>query len=680
MPKRYQIKAAGQGAAELLVYGDIGDSWWGESVTAKEVATELQSLDVSEITVRINSYGGSVADGLAIYNSLRQHKAKIIVHIDGVAVSIASLIAMAGDTVRMGDSALFMVHAPWAGAVGNAKELRQHADVLDSYAAAMAGAYERKTGKTNADVMALLTDGVDHYYTADEAIAEGFVDELIESVAVAASGFDKTEFFNAVMSIRAERLKTEVAAQVVANKPKEAVMPNKVPAATTTPVATVETIEPVAAAVVAPAASADEILAADQQRRNVMEQSFAPFLARAGVSDLLKACQNDSKCSVEAAGQKLLAKLGDGAEPVSKPLNIDVGASGSERLIADSTNVILARMGLETVTAGNNMRGMRLSEIARACLQAGGVSAGGMDIRAMVAASFTQSTSDFPVILENTMHKTLLAGYKLASDKWRRFCKVGQVSDFREHNRYRTGSMGNLDGLNELGEFENKTIPDGEKAKIKAGTKGNIINISRQAIINDDLDAFLGLSKDFGRAYGRTIEADVFAYLLSNPVLEDGVALFHATHGNLAGSGAAIGVATLEAGRVAMGSQKDIGGNDYLDIQPEILLCSLADGGNARVTVNAQYDPETANKLQKPNMVNGIVRDIVDTPRITTAWYMFANPEEVPTLEVAFLNGEQEPYLEFEEGFTVDGARMKVRGDWAIGAIDFRGAYRNAGA
>lgn len=94
----------------------------------------------------------------------------------------------------------------------------------------------------------------------------------------------------------------------------------------------------------------------------------------------------------------------------------------------------------------------------------------------------------------------------------------------------------------------------------------------------------------------------------------------------------------------------------------------------------AQYDPDTANKLQRPNMVNGLFRDIVDTPRITSnRRYLFADPNEAPVLEVVFLDGNDTPYVESEDGFTVDGTRWKVRLDFGVGAVDYRGAVTNVG-
>lgn len=157
---------------DLMVYGDIGESWVAETVSAKNVAGQIQALDpnVKQINIRVNSFGGSVADGIAIHNALRQHPAKKHVVIDGVAMSIASLIAMAGDVVEVFESSVFMLHAPWASISGNAAKLREYADVLDTFAEAMVGAYTRKTGKDAEAIRALLTDGKDHYFTAQEAM------------------------------------------------------------------------------------------------------------------------------------------------------------------------------------------------------------------------------------------------------------------------------------------------------------------------------------------------------------------------------------------------------------------------------------------------------------------------------------------------------------------------------
>lgn len=329
--------------------------------------------------------------------------------------------------------------------------------------------------------------------------------------------------------------------------------------------------------------------------------------------------------------------------------------------------------------AGRKYRNMSLVDLAKDSLVRGGDDVDGMDKMQIVGRAFTSSTSDFPVLLEGANRTVLLANYQNLSDTWRRFCAVGSVSDFREHKRLRMGTFSDLDKVEENGEFKNKKITDANYEKVSIGTKGNIINVSRKMIVNDDLGAFLRLAAMLGRAAARSIENDVYALLASNPTLADGVALFHASHGNLV-TGAAPTVAVLDGMRQQMAKQKDKDSNDFLDIRPDLALSPLSLGGTLRVLNQSQYDHSDAS-LMKPNIVAGLFRDVIDTPRLSgNAYYMFADPSVEPVLEVNFLNGEQNPFMENENGFSVDGTQWKIRLDYGVGAVGFRGVVKNPGA
>lgn len=454
----------------------------------------------------------------------------------------------------------------------------------------------------------------------------------------------------------------------------------------TQPVKTVTAAEPTAATQDAAAIRA-AALAEDGQRRADIKAKFSKFADRDGVQALQTVCESDVNISAQTAADKLLAHLGSQASPIAG--GVVIVQDEADKRIEAMTQSIMARAGVSDAkgrviaSSANPYRGAKLLDLARASLQSCGIKSDLGDQRALVAAAFTQSTSDFPILLENVMHKTLQAAYALQADTWTRFCARGSVGDFRAHPRYRVGSLGNLNSKNELGEFRNKSIPDGEKASITAATKGNVINISRETIINDDLGALTGLSAMLGRAAKRTIEADVYATLALNsgmgPTLTDGVTLFHADHANV--STGAPTVTSFEAARLVMAAQKDVSGNDYLDLKPAIWLGNSAQVGAAKVVLNSTYDPDTANKLQRANIAAGMVQDIVDSARpAATVWYFFANPNEAPVLEVAFLNGNNTPYLEMENGFTVDGSRWKVRMDYGIAGVDYRGAVRSTGA
>lgn len=678
MSKWYEIKAAAKAAdstkvvAEIYIYGNIGDRWNEDGVIASEMVRDIAALDADEITLRINSYGGSVTDGLAIYNALKRHPAPVSVEVDGVAISCASYIAMAGDTITMAKNAQMMIHAPWGYSMGNAAELRDQADVLDRYAKAMSSAYADKSGEHFDDMFALLSDGKDHWYSADEAMAAGFCDTVGAEVDVAASlakSFDLSRF--PMPGAPAASLRFPVsqpAAAAATFKEPQMADPATVAAQPAAPFARTKSDN-------------DQVLA-----------MFKPFAANPGVLALQTDVLSDPALTIEDIQARLLTEVGKGAEPVNPAgshARVETISDEADKRSEAVVSALLVRAGVEqdakvrASMSANPFRGHKLLDLARASLQRSGVKVDGMGQMEIVAAAFTQGTSDFPVLLENTMHKALQAAYARAALTWNRFCATGSVSDFRASNRYRTGSFGVLDAVNELGEFTNKSIPDGEKGTITASTKGNIINLSRQAIINDDLGAFVGLAGMLGRAAGRTVEADVYALLALNaglgPTMGDGLTLFHATHANI-GTGAAISMASIDADRVLMASQLDVSGNDYLDLRPAVLLVPIGLGGTARSINQAEYDPDTANKLQKPNVVNGLYRDIVDTPRLTgTRRYSFCDATEAPVLEVAFLDGRQEPYLEVQDGFDVDGARYKVRLDYGTAAVDYRGAVTNAG-
>ena len=685
-------------ASEIYIYGDIGESWWEETVTAKSFIAELNALDVDDITVRIASIGGSVPDGVAIYNALKRHKAKVTTCVDSFAYSIASLIAMAGDEREMADNAVMMIHAPWTYTGGNAAELRMTADLLDTYAKAMATSYAAATGRTTAVVMSQwLTDGADHYFTAEDALAAGLITRTTSSLPVQASGargLDLSRYRTPQAMAQRLGLPAPATAPAAPNAPTTTVTPTAA-AAAQPPRTSMPNPTQTAATDEALAAARAEATQAEASRRTEVRAAFQPFASRNDIdqtelASLREQCENDTTITPEAAGKKLLALMAKGAGPANPTggPRIETVSDEADKFRAAAGESIMARAGSVArdgkrvvASTANPLRGRKLLAIAEACLRRIGVNPDGMDQMQVVARAFTQSGSDFPILLETTMHKVLQAAYATQSDTWSLFCGIGSVSDFRAHNRYRTGSFGNLDSLTELGEFKNKTIPDGERASITAGTKGNIINLSRQAIINDDLSAFSSLAAGLGRAARRTIESDVYALVNTPGNYSDGVAVFHATHGNLAGAGAAPSVAAFDAVRTAMANQKDVSGNDFLDIQPSIWLGPVGLKGDADVINQSRYDPDASNKLERVNKALGIFSRTIGSPRLTgTAWYAFCDPMIAPALEVAFLDGNQEPYLENENGFQVDGTRWKVRHDYGIAWVEFKSSYRNPGA
>nr|MDT0253423.1 Clp protease ClpP [Endozoicomonas sp.] len=187
----FSIKNEAGQTPELFIYDDI-DDWWG--VSAQSVIDQIRDMDASEINVRVNCRGGMVFEGIAIYNALRLHKASVHISIEGLAASIASVIAMAGDKVTIAENAMMMIHNPYGWASGDAEAMRKTADVMDKIADSIAVSYTARTGKTIEEMKALME--AETWYTAAEALEAGLVDQVDQPIKAAAC-FDLSKFNNA---------------------------------------------------------------------------------------------------------------------------------------------------------------------------------------------------------------------------------------------------------------------------------------------------------------------------------------------------------------------------------------------------------------------------------------------------------------------------------------------------
>lgn len=191
MKRIWELKQSASGVLNLYIYGDVkGDyyNWWGDVIESETSANHFRQelekyANVSEIHIFINSYGGSVFEGTAIYNQLKRHSAKKVVHIDGFACSIASVIAMAGDEIVMPGNALMMIHNMWMGVYGNAAELRKAANDLDTINAAGRKAYMAKAGDKLPEEKLVEMMDAETWLTAEQCIAYGLADRLAEEDA-----------------------------------------------------------------------------------------------------------------------------------------------------------------------------------------------------------------------------------------------------------------------------------------------------------------------------------------------------------------------------------------------------------------------------------------------------------------------------------------------------------------
>lgn len=406
--------------------------------------------------------------------------------------------------------------------------------------------------------------------------------------------------------------------------------------------------------------------------------------------------------SLDVARAAIFEKLAE--KSTANPTNphIGLGEDEGQKHQRGAVNWLLQRSGMAKLVAQaekvelkaldpGEFRGMTLVDLARHFLDRAGRPVRGHDRMRIVGDALTlrdvtQSTSDFALLLENVMNKVLQAQYAITPDTWRQWCNVSTATDFRAQPRYRWGNLSSLDSLTQNGEFKTKGLSDAEKASITVATKGNIVVISRQMIVNDDLNAFTRIPSMLGRAAALSVEVDAYASLALNsglgPALNDGFNVFDNTHHGNNGTGAALAAAAIDLDRVQMASQKEPNGNDYVDLRPAVLLVPVGLGGQAKVINASIYDPDTvANKAQmKPNLVVGLFRTVVDTPRLSgTRRYLFADPSLAPVFEVAFLEGQDAPVMETRDSWGTDGAELKCRFDYGVAGVDYRGAVTNAG-
>lgn len=200
----YRMIAKGE-RAEIYLYGVVGGDWFGDGVTAKQFADDLKALgSVSTIDLRINSEGGDVFAGKAMYTLLVEHKAKVISHIDGLAASAASFIAMAGNEIEIAEGAFMMIHNAWTFALGNAEELRRSANLLDTVDASMVDVYAGRTKQSAGDIKKWMAE--ETWWTGKQCVEKGFADRVVENLKVAASVSDPKRYRNLPTALQPNRV------------------------------------------------------------------------------------------------------------------------------------------------------------------------------------------------------------------------------------------------------------------------------------------------------------------------------------------------------------------------------------------------------------------------------------------------------------------------------------------
>ncbi len=639
----FRMQAKEDQTADIYIYDEIGG--WG--ISARRFTEDLISLgNLSHINLHIHSPGGEVFDGIAIYNQLKNHSATITVYIDGLAASMASVIAMVGDTVIMPKNAMMMIHKPWGVSWGDANDMREYADLLDKLENVLIPAYVAKTGKTTEEITAMLEQ--ETWLDGDECVEHGFADKVIEPVKAMASLTSKRiEEFSSMPSA----IKNQIT-------PKNTTKPTQQPQPNSSP-------EPQPSATYA-----DE-----QIRLNGIKDLFAMFGGRH--NELMITCLADANCSVEKAREQLLNTIAQQQNP--EPSNKDNAHiyAGNGNIVGDSVRAsVMARAGYQDYEKDNAYNSMTLRELARASLTERGVGVATYNPMQMIGMAFTHSTSDFGNILLDVANKAILLGWEENDETFEKWTKKGQLSDFKTAHRVGLGAFPSLRKVREGAEYKYVTLND-KGETIALATYGELFSISRQAIINDDMNMLTDVLKKLGEAAKATIGDLVYAVLIDNEKMSDKKALFSTDHKNMLTGG--MDVETISAGRTAMRQQKE--GERTLNIRPAFMLVPTTLETQAiQVVKSGSVKGADVNA----NIINPVrdLAEIIAEPRLDDAsekdWYMVSR-QGSDTIEVAYLNGIDLPYIDQLDGFTSDGVTTKVRIDAGVAPVDYRGLLKVTG-
>lgn len=308
------------------------------------------------------------------------------------------------------------------------------------------------------------------------------------------------------------------------------------------------------------------------------------------------------------------------------------------------------------------------------------------------------STGSFPQLLLDAANKTLLAGYEEAPYTWAVWARdAGTTADFKNLNRIRFSEMGTPEMVPEGKDYPDAAMSDA-KETYKINKYGNMFTITWETIVNDDLDAISRIPAMQGGACRRLQNQAIYGVLTANAVMADTGALFNTTaqttaggHANLTTGAGAPSVATLNTAFVSMMTKKGLRSDVILNIQPSFLIVPPSLSSTALVLTGSMADPAVGGSAAGNANVKNIYGPNADRPlkvvvepilegNSTTAWYLAASNNQVDTVEITFLEGEQSPVLENEWDFDKDVYKYKVRQTFGVAAIDFRGLYKHAGA
>jgi ATP-dependent protease ClpP protease subunit/uncharacterized Zn finger protein (UPF0148 family) len=675
-------------------------------ITAENFKASVDQFKGRKKILRVNSYGGEVFDGFAIYNTIKDESQLWEATIDGIAASISSIIPLAASKVKAHSNSMIMIHNPAVLIMGDSKALKKEAGVLDKLKNSAIDIYsQRMKGWSKEDIAELMDD--ETWFTAKEALEIGLVDEIIDPIEV-----DEPE------TNLDKKIPSDFGRKVFVNykpvgqnpEPKKGVtvMNKKCPSCgKENPEGFVmcghcgKPMDATLALKVAHDKEVNEAKAAERKRvadiyaackKHKIEDSFAQTLIDGG--------EPYDECAVE-----ILKKIETPAPVNPPPASAIVNKDESDKFIAHASNCLAVAAGIERdkdkiAEARKDVPITSLQSLMRVAMDKKGITHSSLDATALTDRTFQMigtGSSDLPAALENVANKSLQTGYAEAPTTYQLWAARREVSDFKTNSIIDVSNFGDLKDLPEGGAFEDSKISD-KKETYSISTKGRKWTASRQALINDDLGVFTTVQYKMGQAVGRGINKgfyDKLAATLVGPTMGDSVALFNdESHHNLISTSNVVSVTSLSAARKKLREMPLIvpepGANtQYANLTGKYIVTGTNNEQTIEQVIGSGMDISKSivgvfNPFTRQNTVlicDPYLQSLLTGHSVASAWYYAADQMAAETIGVAYLRGYTSPTMRYEASSAGNplGIIYDLYFDWGFYVADHRGIIYNDG-
>lgn len=421
------------------------------------------------------------------------------------------------------------------------------------------------------------------------------------------------------------------------------------------------------------------------ENRAAINAQIRSLAETAGLGRDFADAQIDAGATVEAARAAAFdAMQARGAAAATVRAHVGVDHTDPAVIIGRQAEALSQRMGGPAASeAARSFVGHSLDDLAREALRRSGQAFVGMS-REEILVRAMHSTSDFPAILDQAGNRAILNAYQVAQSPILQVTRQRTVPDLRDVSILKAGEISELQPITESGEVQSLTMGEGRERYQMVTYAGNLA-LTRKLLINDDLGVFGEAARKIGEAAAATEAKAVIRLLQQNggfgPTMDDGEPLFdHAAHNNandasVARSGGYIDAELLGNARKALRAQKGVDGVELVAVTPRFLVVGPEQETHGEKVLASL----AATKVEDQNVFAGRFELLVE-PRITgLEWYLFGDPATAPVLERAYLASAQGPQIQAREGWERLGREYRVILDLGVGAVDWRGAYRNDG-